>query len=203
MKNKLMDLMLSRRSIRVFEDRAVEKEKLERILNAAANAPSAHNRQPWRFVVLKSKGMRQKLVDVMNVDYKKALENAGMTKEQVDERLEKRGNRIINAGAAVILCFDSEDMNKFPEDEDRQEGELIMGIQSTALAGGNLLLAAHAEDLGGVWTCAPLFTQQSIVQAFSLSENWLPQALLLFGYPAEEPAKKEIKPIDEVTLFLE
>jgi F420 biosynthesis protein FbiB-like protein len=203
MTNDLMEFILSRRSVRVFEDRQVEEEKLERILNTATHAPSAHNSQPWRFVVFNSKLMRRKIADVMNVDYKAALERSGMSVEQITERMQKRSDRIIDAGTAVMLCLDSGDMNKFPEDEERQEGELIMGVQSVALAGGNLLLAAHAEKLGGVWTCAPLFTQSSIVLAFDLPESWLPQALLLLGYPAEKPGQKELKPIKDVTLFLE
>ena len=202
MNNNLMALFRSRRSIRVFEDRPVEPEKLERILEAAIHAPSAHNSQPWRFVVLNNRAMRRKLADVMNVDYKTALEKAGMAQEQVVERMKKRADRIIDAGSAVMLCLDSEDLNNFPEDEERQAGEMLMGVQSTALAGGHLLLAAHAENLGGVWTCAPLFTQSSIIQAFNLSDSWLPQALLLLGYPAEEPVQKEIKPLEDVTLFL-
>jgi len=203
MTNDLMEFILSRRSVRVFEDRPVEEEKLERILNAATHAPSAHNSQPWRFVVLNSKLMRRKIADVMNVDYKAALEKSGMTAEQIAERMQKRGDRIIGAGTAVMLCLDTEDMNEFPEDEDRQKGELIMGVQSVALAGGNLLLAVHAENLGGVWTCAPLFTQGSIIQAFDLPDSWLPQALLLLGYPAVRPGQKELKPIKDVTLFFE
>ena len=203
MKNDLMNLLLSRRSIRVFEDRPIEKEKLERILDAATYAPSAHNKQPWRFVVLNSKAMRRKIADVMNVDYKAALERSGMEAEQIAERMQKRGDRLINAGTAVMLCFDPSDMNQFPEDEDRQAGELTMGVQSVALAGGNLLLAAHAEGLGGVWTCAPLFTQKTIIEVFGLSENWQPQALLLLGYPAEEPKEKEMKKLEDVCLILE
>lgn len=203
MKNNLMEFIKSRRSIRVFENKAVELEKLKRILETATHAPSAHNRQPWRFVVLNSVNMRKKIVDTMNVDYKKALENAGMNEEQVASSMKKRGDRIIGAGAAIILCMNPDEMNKFPEDEERQDGELAMGIQSVALAGGNLLLAAHAEGLGGVWTCAPLFTQNNIIKEFELSESWKPQALLLIGYPAEEAGKKEIKPLEDVALFLE
>jgi F420 biosynthesis protein FbiB-like protein len=203
MTNDLMEFILSRRSVRVFEDRPVEEEKLERILNAAAHAPSAHNSQPWRFVVLNNKTMRRKIAEVRNNDYKAALEKSGMPSELIVERMQKRGDRIIDAGTAVMLCLDTEDMNKFPEDEVRQKGELTMSVQSVALAGGNLLLAAHAENLGGVWTCAPLFTQSNIVQAFALPENWLPQALLLLGYPSENPGEKELKQIKDVTLYLE
>ena len=67
----------------------------------------------------------------------------------------------------------------------RQQSEHWMGIQSVALAGGHLLLAAWAEGLGGVWMCAPLFAQAAASQALDLPGSWQPQALILLGYPAK------------------
>lgn len=53
----------NRRSVRSFESRPVEKDKLEKVLDAARRAPSAKNRQDWRFVVAQDEGLRQKLMD--------------------------------------------------------------------------------------------------------------------------------------------
>lgn len=50
-----------RRSTRNYEDRAVEEDKLKRVLDAARIAPSAANVQPWRFMVVKSKEVKEKL----------------------------------------------------------------------------------------------------------------------------------------------
>lgn len=59
-----MEEILKRRSIRVFEDKYVEKEKIERILRAAMQAPSAHNFQPWEFIVVKDKEKRKRIADL-------------------------------------------------------------------------------------------------------------------------------------------
>jgi len=59
----LFDAIAERRSVRSFQDREVEQEKLERILEAARLAPSASNRQEWRFVVVRRPELRQKLAE--------------------------------------------------------------------------------------------------------------------------------------------
>jgi nitroreductase len=62
-----------------------------------------------------------------------------------------------------------------------------MGTQSVALAGLQLLLAAHAEGLGGTWICWPLFAPEETRQSLDLPSEWEPQAMIFLGYPAEEP----------------
>ena len=58
----IMEAIVKRCSIRNYDLRAVEKEKLEKVLEAARLAPSASNRQEWRFVVVQDKGIRQRLM---------------------------------------------------------------------------------------------------------------------------------------------
>jgi nitroreductase len=58
----VMSQILRRYSVRTYQDRAVEKEKLDAVLEAARLAPSARNMQEWRFVVVREKEIRQKLV---------------------------------------------------------------------------------------------------------------------------------------------
>ena len=53
----------TRQSIRSFQDRNIEEDKLTQILNAARLAPSAKNRQEWRFIVVRDEGTRQKLAE--------------------------------------------------------------------------------------------------------------------------------------------
>jgi nitroreductase len=52
MSTKLMDLIMLRQSVRRYADKPVEKEKLDRCLEAALMAPSACNAQPWKFIVV-------------------------------------------------------------------------------------------------------------------------------------------------------
>ncbi len=77
-----------------------------------------------------------------------------------------------------------------------------MGVQGVAMAGVTLLFAAHTLGLGGVWLCAPLFTPETVRYCLNLSETWLPQGLILLGYPAENPAPRPRQLIREVSLYL-
>jgi F420 biosynthesis protein FbiB-like protein len=195
------EYLRSRRSIRKFSDRAVSKEFIDKILETATWAPSAHNRQPWRFVVLSKRKTRQDLADAMAVDYRAALEAEGIDKEEIDRRTQKRINRLVDSPVAILLCLDPTALDAY-DDPDRHAGEIQMGVQSVALAGGYLLLAAHASGLGAVWTCAPLFAQDIVRKALKLPTEWSPQALILMGYPDESLKGRERIPHAEVTHYM-
>lgn len=62
----VMDAIRARKSVRAFERRPVEKEKLDAVLEAARLAPSASNRQEWRFVVVRDAGVRAKIAKAAN-----------------------------------------------------------------------------------------------------------------------------------------
>ncbi|BCN31774.1 nitroreductase family protein [Anaeromicropila herbilytica] len=59
-----MEAIFNRRSIRKYQDRPVEKEKIEKLLRAAMQAPSAANQQPWEYIVVEEKETLQKLADM-------------------------------------------------------------------------------------------------------------------------------------------
>jgi len=191
----------SRRSVRRFLPDPVPEEILQRILETATWAPSAHNRQPWRFAVLAGEESRRCLADAMGEDFRRDLLADGLPQEQIDLQVERSRKRIIEAPAAILLCLDSAEMDTYP-DERRQEAEYQMAVQSVAMAGQNLLLAAHAEGLGAVWICAPLFAQDASQRALSLPETWHPQGLVLLGYIKIVSPTRLRKSIEEVATFL-
>lgn len=196
-----LSMLRSRRTVRHFQPRPVEKRVLERVLEAATWAPSAHNRQPWRFVVLTSPEARERLAQAMGDELRRDRLADGLGESEVEKQVTRSRRCIIKAPAAVMLCLDVADGDSYP-DAARQDAERLMGVQSVALAGGHLLLAAHAEGLGAVWMCAPLFAPHAAQKALELPETWQPQALILLGYPSKEPAPRSRRPLEEVTKFL-
>jgi F420 biosynthesis protein FbiB-like protein len=140
------------------------------------------------------------LVEALGEAFRRDLLADGLTEEQADLQLSHSRQRILSAPVAVLLCLDTA-LGDTYRDERRQQAESLMGVQSVALAGGQLLLAAHAEGLGGVWMCAPLFAPDAARSALELPAAWQPQALLLLGYPAQIPAPRPRRPLDEITLF--
>lgn len=163
---------------------------ITRILETATWAPNAHNRQPWRFVQLSSAESREKLTDAMASDFERALQAEGLDAEQITAQLKRSRDRITEAPEAILLCLDTSVLDKH-EDEGRARGEHLMAVQSVALAGGQLLLAAHAEGLAGVWMCAPLFVPEEVRRALELPESWEAQGLILLGWRDKEGPHKE------------
>ena len=194
---ELHSWLRSRRSVRRFQRKEVPAEALTRVLETATWAPNAHNRQPWRFVQLSSLESRELLAGAMGPEFETALRAEGLGTERITAQLKRSRDRILEAPEAVLLCLDSEVLDKY-EDESRTRGEYLMGVQSVALAGGQLLLAAHAEGLAGVWICAPLFTPEAVQQALGLPANWQAQGLILLGYAAKESKANERRNSKEI-----
>lgn len=191
----------TRRSVRHFSPAAVSPEVLERILETATWAPSAHNRQPWRFVVLETKEARHRLAEGMGTAFRQDLLADGCSTEEAEASVDRSKQCILSAPAAILLCLDTKTGDVYP-DADRQQAEYLMGVQSVALAGGSLLLAAHGEGLGGVWICAPLFAQDEARRVLDLPDEWDPLGIILLGYPEIYPDSRPRLPLAIVTRYL-
>jgi coenzyme F420-0:L-glutamate ligase/coenzyme F420-1:gamma-L-glutamate ligase len=193
--------LASRCSVREFLPGEIPREQIERLLEVATRAPSAHNRQPWRFAVVADAAARSKLAEGLGREFYDDLLHDGLDEADARRRMKRSVERILSAPVAILLCMDRSDLDTYP-DQTRQEFEAIMAVQSVALAGGQLMLAAHAVGLGAYWKCAPLFAQQATRQALGLPDSWEPQALILMGRPAVEPPRKPRRPLSEVMRFI-
>jgi len=182
------DLLVGRRSIRRYKPDPVPHEIIERVLMAAIWAPSAHNRQPWRFVVIETQAQKEHLAGAMGARLRRDLEADGAPEAVIEADVSRSYARMTNAPVLIVLCLTMADMDIYP-DERRSHNEYVMAVQSTAMAGQNLLLAAHEAGLGACWMCAPLFCPDVVKTALGLAEDWQPQALLTMGYPAETREK--------------
>lgn len=195
-----VSLLRERRSVRRFRPDPVPRDTLNDILETAAWAPSAHNRQPWRFAALTSMAAKSTLAQALGEAFERDLAADGLPADEVATRVNRSRQRITQAPVCVLLCLDPTVGDVYP-DETRQEAEYLMGVQSVALAGGQLLLAAHAQGLGGVWMCAPLFAPGVARGALGLPAAWQPQALLLLGYAEVIPPPRSRRPLEEIARF--
>ncbi len=179
---------MQRRSIRRYLTDPVPPKLIEKLLTAASWAPSAHNRQPWRFAVLMTLEIKTALANAMGAQLRADLEKDNLPPVLITKDVDRSYQRITNAPAIIVLCLSMNVMDAYPDDL-RQKNEWIMAVQSTALAGQNILLAAHALGLGACWMCAPLFCPEIVRETLALPIDWQPQALITLGYPAERKEK--------------
>ncbi|HEX2989854.1 MAG TPA: nitroreductase family protein [Anaerolineales bacterium] len=196
---ELHTFLRTRRSVRRFKPDPVPESVIENILATAMFAPSAHNRQPWRFAVFTSPAVKISLAEAMAAEFERDLARDGVPAEKIQSQIRRSTERITSAPAVILICLDMNDMDTYP-DEKRSRAEWIMATQSVAAAGLLLLLAAHAEGLGGVWACWPLFAQETIQKTLDLPHSWEPQGMFFIGYTDTTPRTKEMKDLENVVI---
>lgn len=184
----LLDTIRSRRSIRRFEDRPVDSAVIFQLLEAARWAPSAHNRQPWRFAVITSAAQRDRLARAMGARFRSDLEADGLASAETNARVTRSYERISQAPALIVFFLSMADMDQC-SDPRRQRLERNMAVQSVALSVQNMMLLAHAQGLGSCWICGPLFCPDVVRDTLDLPVDWEAQGLLAVGYPAERRDK--------------
>jgi coenzyme F420-0:L-glutamate ligase/coenzyme F420-1:gamma-L-glutamate ligase len=193
-------LLRSRRSIRQYRAEMPAQDKLDRIFASAAMAPSAHNRQPWRYFVICDAGPKAALARAMGERLAIDRRRDGDADASIKVDVERSFTRISGAPVVVLVALTLAEMDHYPNKE-RRRAEYLMAVQSTAMATQNLLLAAHAEGLGACWMCAPLFCPDVAQRVLALPPDWEPQGLLTLGYPAAPGRLKPRKPQSAFVTF--
>jgi nitroreductase len=169
----VIECIKTRRDIREFEDRNVDDELIEKILEAGINAPSAGNVQDWEFVVVKRE------------DFKELLCDAALGQEFIKE-----------APIVIVVCSN---LRKIHE-KYGERGVSLYSIQDTAAAIENILLAAWSLGLGACWVGA--FNEEKVRQILYLPEHVRPLAILPLGYPKKPlPQKPKRMHLHEVLHF--
>jgi len=174
----LFTALHTRRSIRRYTDRPVSPTLIDRLLEAATRAPSSHNCQPWRFVVITTASVKAQLADRMGERLRADRLRAANRVEEIERDAARSRERITSAPAIIVVCLSTIDLD--------DHHERLMAIQSAAAAIQNLLLAAHEAGLGACWMAAPLYCPDVIREALQLPADWDAQALITIGYPADE-----------------
>jgi len=190
-----------RRSIRNFLAHEVPPELVLESLAAAGWAPSAHNSQPWRFIVICDPALKQKLAYTMTEAWAADLTRDGLTVDE-DKRRE-RVDRFAKAPVLILACLTMEELRKFPDSE-RQGYERDLAVQSLGAGIQNLLLAATAAKLASCWFCAPGFCKETVRKILNIPADVEPHAFLILGYSGETltpPPKKAISDYCFVNLW--
>ncbi|MCK5780263.1 MAG: nitroreductase family protein [Psychrilyobacter sp.] len=130
--NLVIETIKSRRSIRKYETKKIEQEKIEAIVEAGLYAPSGHNKQPWHFTVLENK----EIMDKISVETKKMLLDSETPIFRKMGRNEKL-HILYNAPTVIIVSGKKEDSYSMDAD--------------LAAATQNMLLAAESLGLASCW----------------------------------------------------
>jgi F420 biosynthesis protein FbiB-like protein len=193
-------LLLARRTVRFYRAEAVPDDVVRTLLEAAVSAPSAHNAQCTRFVVIRSADAKRMLADHMARRWRRDLERTGTPESAIKVELRFSMRRFSEAPVLILAGFTMAEMDVYP-DRARRAAEYTMAVQTAAAAVQNLLLAASANGLGACWCCAPLFCPGVVRRALDLPRELIPQALVTIGRPAHTPPVPPKKPLDDVVAY--
>lgn len=158
----VLDNIATRTSIRDYEARPVEKEKIEKMLRAAMAAPTAMNKQPWHFVVVDQRNVLDALAGTN--PYAKMLKKAPL---------------------AIVVCGNTDKMIEgggrdfWIQDASAATENLLLAAHAMGL--GAVWTGAYPSEERCI----------SISKVLSLSDNLIPLNVIVVGYPAEQPQPKQ------------
>ncbi|MEM2546572.1 MAG: nitroreductase family protein [Candidatus Bathyarchaeia archaeon] len=197
----LVELIKTRRSIRKFKSAKVSREVVNAILDLARWAPSAHNAQPWRIIVIDDEAVKARLATAMGKAWLEDMLKDDVSKSKAEEIVRVESwERIMKSPVVIIACLSMEDMHVYLDGK-RRRAEYLMAVQSVAAYIQNMLLLAHYYGLGACWVCAPLFCQNAVRKALGLPRKIEPQAMIIMGYPDEKPEPPSRKPLETFSAF--
>ncbi len=210
LRNKEIDLFLAneedivkkilknRRSYKSpFAPKSVKNKIIEECIEVARWAPSAHNGQFWRYVILERNTLRERLIDKMNEKLRLDLKKDGKSEEFIKSKVEKTRDNFLKAPILILLCLDTSGFEKY-SDIERAQKEFLMGVQSISNSATYLLLCFEMKNLAACWYCAPLFAENAIKDFLNLPKSYIPMAFFTVGYPLENiktPNRKKLKEI--------
>ncbi|HEY6042421.1 MAG TPA: nitroreductase family protein, partial [Anaerolineae bacterium] len=111
----LLKVINTRRSVRRYQTRPVPRELIDRALDAARWAPSAHNRQPWRFVVIERAETKHTLATKMEERLRADMERDGVASESIEADVTRSYARITSAPVVLVVCTTLREMDTYPD----------------------------------------------------------------------------------------
>jgi coenzyme F420-0:L-glutamate ligase/coenzyme F420-1:gamma-L-glutamate ligase len=197
MLSNILKELRNRRSVREYLPKDVSYNIILKVLEASIWAPSAHNAQPWRFIVISDLRIKQRLAETMSREWDKDLRESGFSVEDREHLTKTSIKKFTQPPIILLACLTMEDMDIYP-DERRCKAEYLMAVHSVAASIQNMLLAAHFEGLGTCWYCAPLFCQAKVRKILGIPDDIEPQALVTLGYSDEKPEAPPRKPLKTI-----
>ncbi|HDP69761.1 MAG TPA: nitroreductase family protein [Actinobacteria bacterium] len=196
-----IEAITTRRSIRHFESKPIPDDVLKQILKAGCYAPSAHNSQPWKIVVLKDKKKNELAEVFLNVSNEERYKE--YTGFYVNRLLKYSGKMIKDSSVALAFFNDGSFCQAASKYFRHSKKEVIhlMEVQSVAAAIENMLLACHDQGLGAVWLGVPLLMPQEIIEDFFRTKNEL-MAVIPVGYPSKIRSVEKKIDLDKHVTYL-
>ncbi len=168
----LLEAVRKRRSVRRYQEKNIPSSILEEIFEAARLAPSASNRQPWKFVVVQDEGLKQKVMEASILH--------GKLQPFIVE-------------ASVIIAGCATDVSHImPNGVPSHHVDLSIALEHISLQAAEL-------GLGSCWIGA--FNQEKVKDLLKIPENAAVVCLMTLGYPAGNSLQRKRKPLEDIICY--
>src|SRR4051812_3197440 len=171
------DVVSRQRACRSFSDVAVSDDTIGRVLSAATFAPSAENKQPWEFVVVRDAGTRARIGDLSRRAWEgtgRAFSEARLSPQMLADVDHGATLGIERAPVNVVVCADT-----------------TRGLEATVASSifpavQNMLLAATALGIGSALTTITTGYRAQLQALLQLPEAVWPMAVVPLGHPVKQ-----------------
>jgi nitroreductase len=174
----ILDLIISRQSVRKYDNKPVEKEKLERIVEAGRMAPSACNAQPWKFVVVTDNQLIVKIA------------------EAASAKLIGMNGFVAQAPVILVIIREQPNMSSKVGGTIKNKDYSLIDI---GIAAENICLQARAEGIGSCiigW-----FDERQLKKLLSIPKPKRVELIITLGYSLSQPGEKKRKPAKETVSY--
>lgn len=179
---ELVEAIKTRRSVRVFEDKMVEKEVIEDLVSVATFAPSWKNSQTTRYIAVTDKALKDKVAKDC------VMEFGGNTKS------------IDNAPVLIVVTTVNARSGYERDGSFSTSKETHWQSFDSGIATQTFCLAAHDKGLGTV--IMGIYDEQKVIDTLNIPEGQSVSALVALGYPAEEPVAPKRKEVEQLLTYI-
>jgi nitroreductase len=197
------DTARKRRSVCHFSDQPVAQKDIIAILEAAILAPSATNEQPWRFIVIRDKNLKEGMRDVVNavVETMIAATDSKSRKKRL-AWMQSYSTHFADAPVAIAVLARPWVGGGYGAPTDSAHRDLA--LLSVAMAVAHLQLAATALGYSSCFASSPAeFAREELEALLGVEQPWFLVGIISLGISAKKPGKRPPrKPVDEVCAFI-
>lgn len=183
-------------------DKELPKEIIDEIISAGRYAPSAENRQPWKFIVVTNRKFIGHLSEEIKKQIEKILKQKWKWKRKFRELNDRQTLLFLNAVASSkndLICYNAPAVI-FIITEDK-----LFNDESCSCAAQNMMLAARSLGIGSCWIGFAKFLEanKEIMDEIGIPDDYHITSFLIFGYTENVPRPSLRKPTAGVIKWIE
>ena len=208
----ILNIISTRRSVRKFKKERIADSAIKKLIWAATMAPSGGNFQPWHYIVIKNKQVKDTLSAVISDSVGQVEQKNLFLKEHPFMNHIRRYSLFFN-DAPVVIAVLVKIYNGLPFEiitqsmkTDKYSTTVLSGfveVQSVAASIENLILAAHGMGYGSCWMRIPFCAKDALERELKVEKPWHLIAFVPVGLPDEKPKDPGRKPVEKAMTTIE